>query len=234
MAHIREQCCKEVPVVGRDGGVSEECMLSLQGRVNTWVSALTKGIWKPETNQARTTQVCNPVIASFPQIPPLCPQPERPDAAAGEEMKWSWDGGVVNEGEGLITAEEQRSKQCEHCQWEQILYLENGFPGGSTVKHLPTSGGDTFPLVWSLGWEEPLEEEMATHSSILPGKSCGQKSLACCSPWAHKESDTTQPLNNRKLRALSGIVLTWKEEQISAQCLEKNIALFWLYSPSQV
>ena len=26
-----------------------------------------------------------------------------------------------------------------------------------------------------LGWEDPLEEEMATHSSILPGKSHGQR-----------------------------------------------------------
>ena len=24
----------------------------------------------------------------------------------------------------------------------------------------------------------------------------GQGSLACCSPWGHKDSDTTQPLNN--------------------------------------
>ena len=29
-----------------------------------------------------------------------------------------------------------------------------------------------------LGWEDPLEEGMATHSSILPGESHGQRSLA--------------------------------------------------------
>ena len=42
-------------------------------------------------------------------------------------------------------------------------------------------------------WVEkiPLEEEMATHSSILLGKSHGQ-SLAGYSPWGHKESDTTE------------------------------------------
>ena len=28
------------------------------------------------------------------------------------------------------------------------------------------------------------------------GDSEGQGSLACCSPWDHKESDTTQQLNN--------------------------------------
>ena len=37
-----------------------------------------------------------------------------------------------------------------------------------------------------------LEEEMATRSSIMPGKSHGQKSLEGYSPWARKESDTTE------------------------------------------
>jgi len=35
----------------------------------------------------------------------------------------------------------------------------------------------------SLGWEYPLEEKMATDSSILAGKFPGQKSLAGNSPW---------------------------------------------------
>ena len=35
------------------------------------------------------------------------------------------------------------------------------FPGGSVVKNAADM------QVWSLGWEDPLEEEMATHSSIL-------------------------------------------------------------------
>ena len=29
-----------------------------------------------------------------------------------------------------------------------------------------------------------------------PGDGEGQGSLACCSPWGHKESDTTEQLNN--------------------------------------
>ena len=28
-----------------------------------------------------------------------------------------------------------------------------------------------------------------------PGHCEGQRSLACCSPWDHKESDTTEQLN---------------------------------------
>jgi len=46
--------------------------------------------------------------------------------------------------------------------------------------------------VQSLDWEDLLEKEMATHSSILPGKSHGQRSLVGCSPWGHKESGTTE------------------------------------------
>ena len=39
-----------------------------------------------------------------------------------------------------------------------------GFPGGSVVKNLPSKQERQ---VQSLGWEDPLEKEMATHSSIL-------------------------------------------------------------------
>ena len=35
------------------------------------------------------------------------------------------------------------------------------------VKNLPASAGDPEAWVQSLGWEDPLEESMATHSSIL-------------------------------------------------------------------
>ena len=48
------------------------------------------------------------------------------------------------------------------------LYLSNGgFPGGSDVKSLPAVQETGVP---SLGWEHPLEKEMATHSSILTWK----------------------------------------------------------------
>ena len=35
------------------------------------------------------------------------------------------------------------------------------------------------------------------------GDSEGQGSLACCSPWGHKESDTTERLNNIIIVTLS-------------------------------
>ena len=31
---------------------------------------------------------------------------------------------------------------------------------------------------------------------LVPGDDEGQGSLACCSPWAHKELDTTEQLNS--------------------------------------
>ena len=58
-----------------------------------------------------------------------------------------------------------------------------------TVKNLPARWES---WVQSLGQEDPLEEGMATHSSILPGESHGQRSLAGYSPWGHTESDMTK------------------------------------------
>ena len=49
-----------------------------------------------------------------------------------------------------------------------------GFPGGSVVKIPPANAGDMGLIP---GWEDPLEKEMATHSSILAGKFYGQRSL---------------------------------------------------------
>ena len=49
--------------------------------------------------------------------------------------------------------------------------------------------------VQSLGQEDSLEEEMATHSVFLPRKFHGQTSLMGYSPWGCKELDTTERLN---------------------------------------
>ena len=48
------------------------------------------------------------------------------------------------------------------------------------VKNLPAMQKT---LVQFLDWEDPLEKEMATHSSILVGEFHGQRSLAGYSPW---------------------------------------------------
>ena len=61
-----------------------------------------------------------------------------------------------------------------------------------TVKRLSTMQETR---VQSLGWEDPLEKEMAIHSSAIAWKSYGQRSLVGYSPWGHKESDTTERLH---------------------------------------
>ena len=49
-----------------------------------------------------------------------------------------------------------------------------------------------------LGQEDPMEEGMATHSSILGGESHGQRSLVGYSPRGHKESETTEVTEDRR------------------------------------
>ena len=49
--------------------------------------------------------------------------------------------------------------------------------------------------VLSLGREDPLEEELAAHSSILAWKK-SQKSLVGYSPWGHKKLHVTEQLTH--------------------------------------
>ena len=60
------------------------------------------------------------------------------------------------------------------------------------VQHLPVMR-ETW--VQSPGQEDPLEKEMTTHSSVLPGKLHGQRSLVGYSPSDHKEPHTTEQLH---------------------------------------
>ena len=51
------------------------------------------------------------------------------------------------------------------------------------VKNLPAMQEMQEMWVQSLGQEDPLEEEMATHSRFLPEESHGWRSLVGYSPW---------------------------------------------------
>ena len=51
--------------------------------------------------------------------------------------------------------------------WYRLLLL----PDGSLGKESACNAGDPETQVWSLGQEDPLEKEMATHASILAWKS---------------------------------------------------------------
>ena len=45
------------------------------------------------------------------------------------------------------------------------------------------------------GWHHRLDGHEFEQA---PGVGDGQGGLACCGPWGHKESDTTQLLNDKK------------------------------------
>ena len=57
------------------------------------------------------------------------------------------------------------------------------------VKNLPATPETQ---VQSLGWKDPLEEDVATYPVFFPGESHGQRSLAGYSPQDHKQSDRTE------------------------------------------
>ena len=61
------------------------------------------------------------------------------------------------------------------------------FLDGIVVENLPAMQETQ---VQSLGWEDPLEEEMATHFSILIWRTSRTEEPLC--PWGHKELDMTE------------------------------------------
>ena len=64
-----------------------------------------------------------------------------------------------------------------------------GFPCGSVVKNLPANAEPQETWPWSLCQEDPLEEEMATHSSILVWRI----------PWT-KEPGRLQTMPSQRVR----------------------------------
>ena len=69
----------------------------------------------------------------------------------------------------------------------------SGFPSASVVKNAPEMQEMQKTRVWSLGQEDPLEKEMATHCSILAWTiPWTERSLAGYSPLGSKEWNTTE------------------------------------------
>ena len=53
-------------------------------------------------------------------------------------------------------------------QLKSLLGLKwRELPGGAVVKNPPANVGDARDMALISGWEDPLEEELATHSSVL-------------------------------------------------------------------
>ena len=85
--------------------------------------------------------------------------------------------------------------------WYNLLLPLGPSPVAQLIKNLPAMR-ETW--VWSPGWEDPLEKEMAVllypvlfYSApvLLPGKCHGWRSVVGYSPWDRKESDTTKQLH---------------------------------------
>ena len=74
-----------------------------------------------------------------------------------------------------------------HLLW--ILDIQLGFSGGTNGKESTCNAGDKEMHVLSLGWEDPLEKEMATCSSILAWKI----------PWT-EEPDRLQSMGLQRVR----------------------------------
>ena len=70
--------------------------------------------------------------------------------------------------------------------------MSMGFLHDSVLKHPPATQETQETQVPSSCWEDPLEEEMATHSNILAGEFHRQWSQEGYSPWDHRELDTTE------------------------------------------
>ena len=62
-------------------------------------------------------------------------------------------------------------------------YFKENFAGGSVVKNPPTKAGDTGLIP---GWEDPLEKEMATHSSTF----------VCRIPWTEEPGGSQKAIHN--------------------------------------
>ena len=71
----------------------------------------------------------------------------------------------------------------DHVVWKASLVAQ-------TVKNPPAMWE---PWVCSLGWEHPLEDGTATHTSILAWKIPMDRGT-CQGPWGRKELDMTEQL----------------------------------------
>ena len=75
-----------------------------------------------------------------------------------------------------------------------------------------------------VGWHHHLDGHEFEQT---PGDSEGQGSLACCSPWGCKESDTTEQLNSNKW-VNNGNITNLFEGTVSVFLFKKKKMLYWL------
>ena len=91
----------------------------------------------------------------------------------------------------LVSCISWSCKELDMTKWPTHRYIIDlmGSHGGSAVKSLPAMQ-ETW--VQSLGWEDPLEKKMATHSNILAWRIHRQRSLVGYNSLGCKELDRTE------------------------------------------
>ena len=84
-----------------------------------------------------------------------------------------------------------------------------GFPGGSLVKNPPAKARNIIDVGSVVGQEDPLEEGMATRSSVLAWRVPWTEEPGWASPRGRKESDMTQMTEHvRRLTTLRTQLIT--------------------------
>ena len=99
---------------------------------------------------------------------------------------------------------EGRVPQAEEIAWR--VSLTGSSQVALVVKKLPASVGHRRGRVWSLGWEDPLEEGLATHCSVLAWRI----------PWAEKPGGLQfmgLQKNQSRLKQLSTQACTFIREE---------------------
>ena len=89
-----------------------------------------------------------------------------------------------------------------------------GFPGGADGKESACNVSDPGPDTWVR--TIPWRREWHPTPLFLPGESHGQRSLEGCSPWGHKELDTTEQLTKHH-EVVGAMIIIFPAEEVQAQ-----------------
>ena len=113
----------------------------------------------------------------------------------------------------------QNRSQISLAHWQRPQFISpasNSWPnetwerGGRELAQAPWQlSREPVSLSWRRQWHPSL--------LLLPGKSHGRRSLAGCSPWGHKELDTTQRLHFHFSLSCNG---EWNGNPLQCSCLE--------------
>ena len=107
----------------------------------------------------------------------------------------------------LFAQEEPHAERQDYNLINSIPIIFRIIPGGSVGKNLSANAGDTGlnnMQIQSLGREDALEQETATHSSILPWKvPWTEEPQLATVHWGSKESDTTKRLSTHYFQVIS-------------------------------